>query len=812
MKTNKLRSLLAGIMALAMLCGMMLIPMPTQAQAEEIKVYGENLVFNNGTMDGILGENETERTLNNDWVASYPVATFGGPTGDSPAKIKNIDGNNVLVLEYTTGGFASYFADLYAEGATLPAGTYELSMDLKPLGDDFKTDNVGYTLYNQYTDIRIYDNGWQNCTELENGWLRYEREFEIEENLVDSIQMWFNTMGSSALYIDNLSICTVTVQKATKNLVANNGTMDNILGKDETERTLNGDWGASYPVATFGGPTGDSPAKIKNIDGNNVLVLEYTTGGFASYFADLYAEGATLPAGTYELSMDLKPLGDDFKTDNVGYTLYNQYTDIRIYDNGWQNCTELENGWLHYSKTFEIEEGRVDSIQMWFNTMGSSTLYIDNLSMALLEAEPEREELNAEYVAGSGTAINITIPNGAETITVAEKAGYVLEADLDYTYANGVLTLKNEYADGLASGKNDLIITAGAAEYKLRLIIRQAKPALPESSDGFLMQETLVGGDFEMFEEGFAFSLEQVEGWGSNISYDDPGVIVNQNGNKVLRLQKDQKSSYSSAFAFISPTIQAGDVLTFKFDYKLDVQDISLYQGADINLSFVSASNMQMLKIALDNSCPAQTTGDGDYQWDVHYTTLEDGWIRVEMTFVANTALLSYNSMRFLLPTDKAMEGDAMYVDNVSLVLWAEPKAPETISTDLVFNKAKPADVFAMVDLQALDPKSITINGTAMDTKCWSINPAKDTITFSKDFLATLANGEQTFTVTTAGGSCEVVITVTGEAANNDQNIDTNNGDNQDAPGNGWIWIVVAGVAVVAAVVIVVTIRKKNGK
>jgi hypothetical protein len=432
--------------------------------------------------------------------------------------------------------------------------------------------------------------------------------------------------------------------------------------------------------------------------------------------------------------------------------------------------------------------------------------------MALLEAEPEREELNAEYVAGSGTAINITIPNGAETITVAEKAGYVLEADLDYTYANGVLTLKNEYADGLASGKNDLIITAGAAEYKLRLIIRQAKPALPESSDGFLMQETLVGGDFEMFEEGFAFSLEQVEGWGSNISYDDPGVIVNQNGNKVLRLQKDQKSSYSSAFAFISPTIQAGDVLTFKFDYKLDVQDISLYQGADINLSFVSASNMQMLKIALDNSCPAQTTGDGDYQWDVHYTTLEDGWIRVEMTFVANTALLSYNSMRFLLPTDKAMEGDAMYVDNVSLVLWAEPKAPETISTDLVFNKAKPADVFAMVDLQALDPKSITINGTAMDTKYWSINPAKDTITFSKDFLATLANGEQTFTVTTAGGSCEVVITVTGEAANNDQNTDTNNGDNQDAPGNGWIWIVVAGVAVVAAVVIVVTIRKKNGK
>ena len=426
---------------------------------------------------------------------------------------------------------------------------------------------------------------------------------------------------------------------------------------------------------------------------------------------------------------------------------------------------------------------------------------------ALLEAEPEREELQSEYVVGSNVAINITIPNGAENITVAEKAGYVLEAGLDYTYEAGVLTLKNEYADGLASGKNDLIITAGDVEYKLRLIIRQPKPALPESSDGYLMQETLVGGDFEMFEEGFAFSLEQVEGWGSNISYDDPGVIVNQNGNKVLRLQKAQKSSYSSAFAFISPTIQAGDVLTFKFDYKLDVQDISLYQGADINLSFVSASNMQMLKIALDNSCPAETTGDGDYQWAVNYTTLEDGWIRVEMTFVANTALLSYNSMRFLLPTDKAMEGDAMYVDNVSLVLWAQPEAPENLSSGLGFNKGKPADVFAMVDLQALDPKSITCDGTAVDTKYWSINPAKDTITFSKDFLATLANGDHTFTVTTAGGSCDLTITVSGEAAAG--NTDNTPGTNEPAPSNGWIWIVVAAV-VVDAVVVVVIIRKKN--
>lgn len=606
-----------------------------------------------------------------------------------------------------------------------------------------------------------------------------------------------------------VSACPNPVQAAEvgENLVANNGTMDNILADGQTELTLINDWGVSYPVATFGGEGADSPAKIKNIDGNNVLVLEYSTGSFASYYADLWADGTTVPAGTYELSMDLKPVGD-FTTDNIGYNLYSQYTDIRIWNEGWQNCTELEDGWLHYSITLDIEKGGVDSIQMWCNTMGSSVLYIDNLSLKLVEAEPERVELNAEYTAGSGAAINITVPNGAETITVAEKAGYTLEEGLDYTYADGVITLVNDYADGLTSGENAIVISAGDTEYLLTLTIRQSKPALPESSDGYLMQETLVGGDFEMFEEGFAFSLEQVEGWGSNVSYDDPGVIVSMDGNKVLRLQKDQKSSYSSAFAFISPTIQAGDVLTFKFDYKLDAKDISVYQGADINLSFVSASNMQMLKIALDNTCPAQTTGDGDYQWDITYTQLEDGWIRVEMTFVANTALLSYNSMRFLLPTNKANEGDAMYVDNVSLVLWAAPEAPENLSTGLGFNKEKTADVFAMVDLKALDPQSIACDGTAIDSTNWSINPAKDTITIFKDFLSTLENGEHTFTVTTAGGSCDFTVTVSGEASSSGGSTTTD----PEPSSNAWIWIIVAVAAVAAVVVVVIVLKKKNGK
>lgn len=606
-----------------------------------------------------------------------------------------------------------------------------------------------------------------------------------------------------------LSLCTgVFAEEKSENLVYNNGTMDGILSDGETEKTLVNDWVVSYPVATFGGTGGDSPAKVKNIDGNNVLVLEYSagSGNFASYYADLYADGTLLPAGKYELSFDLKAVGTNFATDNVGFNLYNQYSDIPVYRDGvWKDVTEGNDGWMHYSQVLEVYQDTqfVDSIQMWFNTMGKDpaecALYIDNISICKLPETAQKLEL--EYIIGSGTALTLNLP--ATELTIAEKDGYTLEVGVDFSYENGIITLFNDYADGLAAGKNHIAITADGEEYELTLTIRASKPTLPESTEGYLMQETLVGGTFDIFDEGFSFSLEQVEGWGSNITYDDPGVIVNLNGNKVLRLQKDQKSSYSSAFAFISPTIQAGDVLTFRFDYKLDVANPESYVGQDINLSFVSASNMQMCKIPLDNTKAPQTSGDGDYQWDVQYTDLEDGWIRVELNFVANTALLSYNSMRFLMPTNFAAEGDALYVDNVSLVLWAKPEAPQAaVGVDLTFDQANPADIFALIDMKALDPTSIQVDGKELTSEDWAINPGKDTITLKKEFLATLDNGEHTLTVTSMGGSCTVTVTVKGEV--------NNTSTSEPAADNVGLIIGIAIVVVVAAVVVIVVLRKKK--
>ena len=104
MKTT--RSISVFLLAALLLVSLLAPGIPT-AKALTEKVYGPNLVANGGSMDNILAEGETERTLNIDWAQSYPVATFGGAGADSPAKVRSVDGNNVLVLEYSTGGFAS---------------------------------------------------------------------------------------------------------------------------------------------------------------------------------------------------------------------------------------------------------------------------------------------------------------------------------------------------------------------------------------------------------------------------------------------------------------------------------------------------------------------------------------------------------------------------------------------------------------------------------------------------------------------------------------------------------------------------------
>ena len=456
MKTT--RSISVFLLAALLLVSLLAPGIPT-AKALTEKVYGPNLVANGGSMDNILAEGETERTLNIDWAQSYPVATFGGAGADSPAKVRSVDGNNVLVLEYSTGGFASFFADLYAEGEKLPVGRYELSMDLFPAGTAFATDNVGFNLVGQYSDIRIYDGGWKNCTEKDGGWLHYAAEFDINADSVDSIQLWFNTMSAgpaaSALYLDNLCIRTVTEEEieepadpipvpaapnAKENLVGGNGTLEGILAEGETERTLNIDWNVSYPVATFGGPEGDSPAKLRNLGDNTVLVLEHTTGAFASYFADLYAEGEKLPAGKYELSMDLRSMGGAFATDNIGFNLVGQYSDIRIYDGGWKDCTELENGWLHYAKTFEIAENSVDSIQMWFNTMGAdptqAALYIDNLCLRALKDEtPEQPSEPEQPEKPTVNGPNLVHANGSfDGILSAGETERTLNADWNVSY------------------------------------------------------------------------------------------------------------------------------------------------------------------------------------------------------------------------------------------------------------------------------------------------------------------------------------------------------------------------------------------
>ena len=79
----------------------------------------------------------------------------------------------------------------------------------------------------------------------------------------------------------------------------------------------------------------------------------------------------------------------------------------------------------------------------------------------------------------------------------------------------------------------------------------------------------------------------------------------------------------------------------------------------------------------------------------------------------------------------------------------------------------------------------------------WSVNASKDTITLKQEYLSTLENGTQTFTVTTEGGSCDFSVEITGET---------------ERPFPVWLIVLLAVVAVGVIAAVCILARKKGKK
>lgn len=562
----------------------------------------------------------------------------------------------------------------------------------------------------------------------------------------------------------------------------------------------------------------DSPAVAKKEGDNVYLELKYDgSRGFASIFSMMrLTEG-----GDYQVSMRLRKHEGFVTTDNFGFRFYDNGIDSK----GWENEINAAeaNEWFTLTETYNVPEAnlsKIDSFSMWFNTMGNTANVLDMDDISIRRIIPEEDAPEAVGGASkiwreeSAADVEFTLDlKGAELTKVMEKESeYELEEG-EYTFdaASGKLTIDSGYVKSLGEGDHTLVAATANGSVELVITVYLKTATIPETTEGYELVATMLGGDFESYDIGLTFSDAQTdEAWGSLANYDDPGVIVDDNGNHVLRLGRKEGSekTFSSAFCMTAPEIGLGDIVTLKFSYKF-VGEIA---SGNTNVCFVGASNTAYHEINLITK-PAQTNeGNANVaKWDIKYTDGENGYTNVEMSFIVDFSFLNAtNSLRFLYNIQGESE---VYIDNVSLDRWVEEgsenaEIPEVTETAATFNGASPADLVFHVDLKEYKINTLKEGTATVAAANYTLTENDTVLTLKKEYLSTLTNGSHTFKITTLGGECTFTVTVSGNIASNPPATGGDGGGLSTGAIAGIVIAAVAAVAIVAAVIVVVKKKK----
>ncbi len=538
-------------------------------------------------------------------------------------------------------------------------------------------------------------------------------------------------------------------------------------------------------------------------------------------------------AGDYKVSFDVKHA--------EGWTGNSVFAGYRFWSSSipeneivFANVTQQVNAanadtWTHIETTYTVSAAAltgVDSIQFGYDAdvAGVNFLMLDNIVIEYIVPDD-----NAPTLIGNGTAdwreetaTDVTFGvdlKGNDLLSVTEKStGEQFAEGFTYVAAENKITFTSDFCKDLGEGSHELILATDGGELGVVITVYYKTAQIPDSTDGYELEASMLGGDFESYEVGLKFSDAQTdEAWGSLANYDDPGMIVDDNGNHALRLGRHEGSNkmYSSAFCMTSPDIQQDDILTLKYSYKFVGENaLDKVAGKNITSAFIGSSNTGYHQVNLVSKNESTIEGNDNVQsWAVKYSQGENGYTDVEVSFIVDFAFMNAtNSLRFLY---EIVDGVELYVDNVELVRWveegsADAEVPVMSGETLAFDGKNQNDIALTVDLKDYNVSSLKCGATVLKANVdYALSADETTLTVKKSFLATLDNGKHVLTLTTLGGTCTVEITVT-----NAQTAAVTNDD--DGANVGLIvGLCVAGAAVVAAgaaTAVILTKKKKNGK
>ena len=123
---------------------------------------------------------------------------------------------------------------------------------------------------------------------------------------------------------------------------------------------------------------------------------------------------------------------------------------------------------------------------------------------------------------------------------------------------------------------------------------------------------------------------------------------------------------------------------------------------------------------------------------------------------------------------------------------------PEIDPTTATFDGNNPEDVTVSINLKDFSLSPIKLNDVAITRSDYSLSNDKTSLTFKKEFLATLENGEHEFLISTPGGQCSLIITVSNANPNANNNNNQGNTGN-DAPATGGCGSIITATSAVLA-------------
>lgn len=676
------------------------------------------------------------------------------------------------------------------------AGTYIFTAKMRASAD-FDGDNIGFGFW-AGSHARVNDTVVAN--QLAAGvWKNVEVRFEFTQAVadeIDSIHMWCLIPVGGYVDFYDLQLRDVKVGSLADNIIKDVGFENVDLSGGEfrgwNNRHSGNINGTAVCVWTSEG-TGETY--------NQYASLRYTAAGDAQFadFCSLFGEwngswSLGIEAGEYLVELDVRK-NSLVNSDNVGMAIYSTTVSPRIERSFTDQVTAAPvDEWTHISLRYpdqgvELTQAYadgVDSFQFWFNTgnVVGAQLDIDNLSVRRVYLD---EDKRPEFQGGVYAFDWVEANNQDLVINVSDLHGYtdlkVLNGDYElleneeFTFSANVLTIKKEFLAEFDDGVQEFKAVTTGGERGFTIEITHIQEDLPDVA-GYTLEETVFGGDFMDLEVGYTMNNDQTEyAWGAVSNYDDGGVVVEEaDGSHALQFKKPEGStkSYSSSFVIYHPEkIVENTIVTMAFDYKY-VGGASTDPGVDV--CWVGNSNVSYHLIKLNGAKNVKTIEpQAKYrQWDVAYTDLANGYTHVEYSMRIDAATVTAtNSIRFLMKYNGNAD-QALRIQNVSLKKWVKSLgslAPESAT----FDKANPTDVSTVVtfadglNLYAVAVDSKT-NYVAESNYTTAVNGSAITLTLKKEFLATLANGDHTFyissteTATHEYAELAFVVSVSGES------------------------------------------------